>query len=324
MGLKSLFKSMPPGVIDLIMAPFVLGGGYFLRFLRRFGMKRTPLCRSILMKLGVFPLLDWYYDPMFNPRHLKGPLGVDRAVGALDLRADEQIKLLKQFEFTHELLAIPRTGAGTGNFYFCNEYFGPGDAEYLYNMVRLFKPARMIEIGSGFSTLIAKMAMDANRRDNPGYECDYTCIEPYESGWLEDAGFRVLRQRVEDVGIHLFESLDDGDFLFIDSSHIIRPQGDVLYEFLELLPTLGSGVVVHIHDIFTPKDYPRKWIYDELRFWNEQYLLEAFLNFNSSFQVIGALNFLKHHHPKQLFAVCPILQENRLSAEPSSFWMRKV
>jgi len=75
--------------------------------------------------------------------------------------------------------------------------------------------------------------------------------------------------------------------LFIDSSHIIRPQGDVLFEYLEILPILNAGVFVHIHDIFTPKDYLSEWILDGKVFWNEQYLLEAFLSFNTCFKIMG-------------------------------------
>ena len=110
--------------------------------------------------------------------------------------------------------------------------------------------------------------------------------------------------------------------MFIDSSHIIRPQGDVLFEILEILPVLSSGVIVHIHDIFSPKDYPDKWILKEHRLWNEQYLLEAFLSNNRDFEIIGSLNYLMHNYPKELKSVSPILnkQENR---EPGSFWIRK-
>ena len=191
-------------------------------------------------------------------------------------------------------------------------------------MLRAFKPGRVVEIGSGFSTLIAQKALEANRSEDPKAVCEYTCIEPYESAWLEEAGFQVLRTKVEDVDMKLFSSLSAGDFLFIDSSHIIRPQGDVLFEYLEVLPTLRSGVVVHIHDIFTPKDYLDKWIFEETRFWNEQYLLEAFLSFNDSFRIIGALNYLKHHYPVEMAAACPILGEQMAEAEPASFWMMKV
>src|SRR5690606_29222842 len=99
-------------------------------------------------------------------------------------------------------------------------------------------------------------------------------------------GVEVLRKKVEDIPLEYFRQLQPNDVLFIDSSHVIRPQGDVLYEFLELLPDLPSGVFVHIHDIFTPFDYPEDWVKDHVRLWNEQYLLEAFLSFNRDFRIV--------------------------------------
>ena len=93
---------------------------------------------------------------------------------------------------------------------------------------------------------------------------------------LEKIGVTVIRQKVEGLGKAVFAELEKGDILFIDSSHIIRPQGDVLFEYLESLPSLNRGVIVHIHDIFSPKDYLKEWVTNEVRFWNEQYLLEAF------------------------------------------------
>jgi len=122
----------------------------------------------------------------------------------------------------------------------------------------------------------------------------------------------------------LFLELGENDILFIDSSHVIRPQGDVLCEYLEILPTLRSGVLVHIHDIFTPRDYLDQWLIDEVKLWNEQYLLEAFLSCNFEFEIIAALNFLKHRHPAELAAKFPMLGENIAHCEPGSFWIRKV
>lgn len=117
-----------------------------------------------------------------------------------------------------------------------------------------------------------------------------------------------------------FQQLRANDILFIDSSHIIRPQGDVLFEYFEILPALNSGVIVHIHDIFTPKDYPAEWINKHM-FWNEQYLVEAFLSFNTSFRVIGALNYLAHNFPKEFAAKCPIFSQE--PNEPKAFWLIK-
>ena len=178
-----------------------------------------------------------------------------------------------------------------------------------------------MEIGSGFSTLAAIKALDVNRLEDPGYQCEHICIEPYEMPWLEKAPVRVIRQRVEKVDMKMFSLLKNDDILFIDSSHIIRPQGDVLYEYLEILPTLQSGVIVHIHDIFSPRDYPANWVVDEVRFWNEQYLLEAFLTQNRDWKIIGALNFLHRSHFSALSAKCPRLTPDR---NPGSFYIQKV
>jgi hypothetical protein len=109
--------------------------------------------------------------------------------------------------------------------------------------------------------------------------------------------------------------------LFIDSSHIIRPQGDVLFEYLELLPILNKGVIVHVHDIFSPKNYLKEWLEDEVKFWNEQYLLEAFMSNNSSWKIIGSLNLLHHNYYEKLKVVAPFLAPDR---EPGSFYIQKI
>lgn len=130
----------------------------------------------------------------------------------------------------------------------------------------------------------------------------------------------MIREKVEDLEISFFNQLEANDILFIDSSHIIRPQGDILFEYLEILPNLKPGVLIHIHDIFTPKDYLDDWIFKEHLFWNEQYLVEAFLSFNTNFKIIGALNFLYHNYNNLLSEKFPILamQKNR---EPGSLWL---
>ena len=114
--------------------------------------------------------------------------------------------------------------------------------------------------------------------------------------------------------------LQEGDLLFIDSSHIIRPQGDVLFEYLTILPVLATGVNVHIHDIFSPRDYPDVWIRDSVLMWNEQYLVEAFMSHSSTFQVVAALNQLKHEYFEELSQVCPYLGEKH---EPGSIYLKK-
>ena len=139
--------------------------------------------------------------------------------------------------------------------------------------------------------------------------------------WLEKTGVSVIRQRIEDIDLTFFKELEEDDVLFIDSSHIIRPQGDVLFEYLELLLTLNRGVIVHVHDIFSPKNYPSLWLQEQVRFWNEQYLLEAFLSHNTDWEIIGALNYLHHNHYEALKVAAPFLTPDR---EPGSFYIQKV
>lgn len=122
----------------------------------------------------------------------------------------------------------------------------------------------------------------------------------------------------------MFRQLEANDILFIDSSHVIRPQSDVLTEYLEILPILSPGVLIHIHDIFTPYDYLDHWLIDEVKLWNEQYLLEAFLSCNPQFEIILALNYLSHRHPAMLAEKFPMLRGQVEQAEPRSFWIRKV
>jgi hypothetical protein len=306
---------------DIFFLPLVYPAGYLLKVIRKTGIARMPLCKHALMKVGVFPILNHYYEPLFDTSKLTKPLDEDRNLPGIDWNVPGQLEILQNFSFTEEMKDIPRSKVNDQDFYMDNRSFISGDAEYFYNLIRLKKPARIFEIGSGNSTLMARKAILKNQEEVPGYQCKHLCIEPYEASWLEATGVTVLRQKVEALGLSVFTELERGDILFIDSSHMIRPQGDVLFEYLELLPSLKSGVIVHIHDILTPKDYLKQWVKDDVLFWNEQYLLEAFLTCNRDWKIIGALNYLHHHHFELLQAKCPFLTRDR---EPGSFYIEKV
>ena len=266
------------------------------------------------------PVRNHYYEPLFDERNLHKPLSDDRQLPGINWNLEEQLSILNQFNYNEEFKNIPDEYTNDHTFHFNNGTFEPGDAEYWYNLIRLKKPKIIIEVGSGHSTKIAQLAIKQNKKEKDGYACEHICIEPYEMPWLEKIGITVIREKVEKVDQDIFKRLGSGDILFIDSSHMIRPQGDVLYEYLELLPILNEGVIVHVHDIFTPKDYPKEWIIDDVRFWNEQYLLEAFLTSNNNWKIIGALNLLHHKQYKRLKDKCPRLTTGQ---EPGSFYMRK-
>jgi Methyltransferase domain len=190
------------------------------------------------------------------------------------------------------------------------------DALVAYCMIRHFQPKLIVEVGSGWSSLL--LGQVAAKNENSAL----ICIDPFPSDVLRK-GFSGLRsfieKKIQDIDLEFFSQLGSGDVLFIDSSHTVKIGGDVNYLFLEVLPRLKPGVIVHVHDIFLPFEYRRDWVLDEFRFWTEQYLLQAFLTFNSEFEVLLANSYLNHYHQQDLEAVFPGLP----SWAGGSFWIRR-
>jgi len=306
---------------DFILVPFVYPAAWLLKNIRKAGVHRLPLCKKALLNIGVFPISNHYYEPQFDMREIKRPFSEERSLPGIDWNIQEQLEHMEQFTFTDELKEFPLGKTDDLHFYFDNSAFKSGDAEYWYQLIRLTKPGKIVEVGSGHSTLMAIHAIRKNQEENPDYRCKHVCIEPYEMPWLEKTGVSVLRKKVEDVDISFFSDLEENDILFIDSSHIIRPEGDVLFEYLELLPCLNKGVIVHVHDIFSPRNYLDNWLTAEVRLWNEQYLLEAFLSHNNCWKILGSINYLHHNHYENLEAACPFLTPDR---EPGSFYIQKI
>ena len=309
-------------IIDVLLSPFTYVSAIWFGAIRKIGIKRMRLSKKIFRTVGVLPIRDHYYEPLFNPKHLRYSLRKDRILNGINFNIKEQLEILNQFNYNEELEKIPQNKTKKTEFYYHNGSFGPCDAQYLYNIIRLFKPKKIIEIGSGYSTLMAQNAICVNKRECSHYNCEHICIEPYNFSWLENLNVCVIRKRAEEVDIEIFNELDSNDILFIDSSHMIRPQGDVLFEYLEILPILKSGVLVHIHDIFTPKDYLNEWILDEIKLWNEQYLFEAFMTFNKEYKVIASLNYLRHSYFPEISRACPMLKTEP-EGEPCSFWIAR-
>jgi hypothetical protein len=234
------------------------------------------------------------------------------------------VQLLAQFDFGEALHSLEGRRSGGRTFSYSNGYCGPGDAEALYCMIRHFKPRTIVEVGCGQSTVVAHFAIADAKANDSRYSCRQICYEPYENPWLEDLGVEVKRELIEKSDLTLFRSLSAGDIVFIDSSHALRPMGDVEFEFLHILPNLPKGVIVQVHDIFSPRDYPAQWLNVERRFWNEQYLLEAFLSFNNEFEIICSLNHLMHLDLAQFKRAFPILAERGADPFVGSFWFRRV
>jgi hypothetical protein len=299
-------------LLDLCLAQTLFLAALPMRFVRRYSLPEMPRAYGALRKAGVFPILDHYYEPLFNTQGLSA-LDQPRPLPAIELNLIAQVRLLESFDDIAGLTSGPDDLA-------INPNFGSGDAELWFHVIRHFKPRRIYEIGSGYSTLVALRAIRRNNDLDPDYSCEHVCIEPYEMAWLEDTSVQILRKKVEDVDLSIFDNLSENDVLFIDSSHMIRPQGDVLREYLQIIPRLSKGVIVHIHDIFTPRDYTT-YFYNIPRFWNEQYLLEAFLANNRFWEVLLAANMLKHEHFDLMKSKCIWLTADR---EPGSFYMRRA
>ncbi|GAC1448789.1 MAG: class I SAM-dependent methyltransferase [Isosphaeraceae bacterium] len=207
-------------------------------------------------------------------------------------------------------------GGGEVGFYHNNNMFSLLDSRALFVMLRATRPRKMVEIGSGFSSLLTA---DVNRRFLGG-SLDFTCVEPYPSDFLRGrvAGItRVIEARAQDLDVSDF-GLGAGDILFIDSSHVSKLGSDVNHLYFEVLPRLAPGVLVHLHDIFLPDDYPLHWI-REGRNWNEQYVLRALLMDSTGFRVRFAGRYVYRHLASSLAGALggPAL-------DGCSFWMERT
>ena len=284
---------------------------------------------SLLQRLGYHITPNHFYYPIPDTRKLKDSLWSQQSeLAGIGINDETQLELLSVFEasFKDEYDQFPRGKTDIPHqFFLGNLSLESVDAEVLYCMIRHFKPRRICEIGSGCSTYLSAQAVLKNREEDSRHDCELVAIEPYPGETLK-AGFpglsRLVHQEVQDVPLSEFAKLEENDILFIDSSHVLRIGGDVQYEYLEILPRLNRGVLVHSHDIFLPAEYPKKWVKERHRFWSEQYLLQAFLAFNDSFEVLWAGSYMHLNHPSELEEAFG--SYDRAKTLPGSFWVRRV
>lgn len=206
-------------------------------------------------------------------------------------------------------------------FYTQNPAFSWLDARAYFVLLNEWRPRRLIEVGSGYSTLLAE---DVNHRFLDG-TLDITCIEPYPRDFLHDSVPGVNRLSVEkaqNVALSEFAELQAGNILFIDSSHLAKTGSDVNYLYFEVLPRLASGVRVRIHDIFLSHDYKREWVIVENWSWNEQYLLRALLLHSNAFRVVFGCNHAYFRFPELVRSA----QAHPLgrACGGGSFWIERI
>ena len=244
-----------------------------------------------------------FYSPVVDPSQLdQATLWPPRpTVLGIDFNEASHERILREvfprwmpdYDYPERLDETP----SLADFFTCNSQFSWLDSRALFVLLREWKPRRLIEVGSGFSTLLAA---DVNRRFLDR-SIEITCCEPYPREFLRngiDGITRLIEDKVQNVAFEEFEALQHGDILFIDSSHVAKTGSDVNYLYFDVLPRLASGVRIHIHDIFLPHDYPREWVIDENRSWNEQYLLRALLMFSSGFRVTFGCKFAHSRFPE--------------------------
>lgn len=266
-----------------------------------------------------------FYSPIPDPRELPGGLwSGPRPTPGIDLRVEEAMRFLtaELRPFVDEFAPGVGPHEGPGRFFLRNGSYEAVDAETLYAIVRWAKPRRVVELGSGASSHVIAAANAANAAD--GSPLEHVIHDPFPfaaNAMGAVAGPTVHRTRAEDLDAAALSALASGDVLFVDTTHTVRTGGDVTRIFLELLPTLTPGVLVHVHDIFLPFEYPREWVVAERRAWAEQYLLQAFLAFNSAFEVLLPAHAIARAHPDALAEIVPSFAGG---ASPGAFWMRRA
>ncbi len=274
---------------------------------------------SLLFPIGHF------YSPIADTEDIRSRQDViwaayDQMPG-IDLCVADQLSLLKELKTYTESINYPiEKPADETTYFYGNDQYPVLDAEFLYAVLCHFRPKAMIEIGSGFSSLLTA---DVNRRIL-NYDLDFSCIEPFPRQFLIDGidGItKLVQKKVEDVELSFFDKLDTGDILFVDSSHVSKVGSDVNYIFFEILPRLKPGVIVHIHDIFLPDEYPKVWVIDQGRNWNEQYMLRAFLQYNSAWKVIWAAHFMGTRYTSEVQETFP--RYPKLGGG-GSLWIKRV
>jgi hypothetical protein len=230
----------------------------------------------------------------------------------IDMRESAQHRLLEELTPYREEIADLRIPPG----------FGAMDVEILYGMVRRFRPRLFIEIESGVSTRTTAQAMAENEKQG-GAKGKIIAIDADAAHDLgNDARITIRREASTRVPVDFFQQLGRDDMLFIDTSHVLKTGSDVQYLLLDVLPQLPVGSLVHIHDIFFPREYPLRW-FAELRFPSEQYVLQAFLTFNDSFEVVWSSAYMHHKYPRPVAGLVNSY-DPKASRQGASFWMRRV
>ncbi len=299
-------------------------------FLKRPGGERELY--KAMRERGVFVLPDHYYRPFVDPTNLPPDFWSSRSsLCGWTVDADESLswaerELNEYFQELRSFLPVNKEDKPDSRLYLINGTYMAVDAHMYYALIRHLKPKRIIEVGAGFSTLFAYEAL---KRGSLFEQTQLHVVEPYPEAIIKEgleSVAKVRREFVQNVEPAYFDQLEAGDILFIDSTHVVKEGNDVLYLYLEILPRLKPGVFVHVHDINLPEPYPSCYL-DYGWFWNEQYLLQAYLINNSKVKILWPGNYLMCEEPERMIKLFPDIKDMRAVyplSGPSAFWFQTV
>lgn len=268
---------------------------------------------------GIHIIPNHFYWPIRDSRKLeKHDFNMTFPLDGIDIDLSAMKELLFDFEKYKEEYALIHHESG---------YSSNGDGAILYSMLREVRPKKIIEVGSGFSTVIMDEALRKNNEVS-GFEAQIISVEPYPKPVLRkivatSPNVSLVEQCVEQLDVSFFQQLESMDVLFIDTSHVVDIANDVHYLYLQVIPQLPIGVLVHIHDIRFPFEYPRNWVLKARKYWTEQYLLHMFMAFNDSYEIVFSSNYL---YQIDRVAMADVLHGLHAEGEgwPGSFWIRRI
>jgi hypothetical protein len=264
-------------------------------------------------RLGYQLVRSGFYSPLPDLDALP-PEDRRSAMAGIRFDSEEQLRYLTEVlgQYLGEL-DIPDAGE-PGQLFRRNDFYEAGDAETLYAIVRARRPARVLELGSGFSTQIIARALAAN---GGGV---HHVFDPHARAGI-DAIASVTRRSAGEIADEEFVRLEPGDVLFVDSTHIVKIGSEVNRVVLDALPLLAPGVAVHFHDVFLPWDYPHGFFTRLGMYLNEQYLLQAFLALNSDYRILLAMSAVGRLHPREVAELIPSVRDG---AAPCAFWIERT
>lgn len=264
-----------------------------------------------------------FYSPIVDADHvdtkeLEARAAVDPR--EIEMAYPEQLALLARL--VPHFASFPNAGkvGFSPRFFLPNDQFSRGDALVLWAFISAFRPRKIIEVGSGYSSAVI---LDAVEALDLGTDCCFIEPDPHRLKLILKPGDRgrtkLIEQPVQQVDLALFEELGEDDILFLDTSHVAKTGSDVLHEIFEVLPRLKPGVIIHFHDIFVGFEYPAPWVVDENRSWNEAYFLRAYLANNRNYRIELHVNSLQPRFPTEFKAVAP-----GYTVDGGSLWLRKL